>query len=113
MTTYYKTLKKVTLIKAIETLYSIVENLNNASMAKQSGCNAVLAHHLEDARRKAVVYGDLIGRINSRGYKADYMEMMKSQGDGFCAFITDSSCMMPILGYGIEDFITKTGNYHE
>ena len=113
MTTYYKTLKKVNLIKAVETLYSIVENLNNAAMAKQYGCNAVLSHHLADARHKAIVYNDLMERIKNLGCKADYIEMIKWQGDEFCRYVSDSSNIMSELGYSIEDFITKTGNYHE
>ena len=108
-----KSMQELRIKKAASSLLATVENLNNAAMAKTNNSIATYGHFMWQARTQADLHAGLIYCINRDGLKDAYINHLISQGERFCKHIMDSSLIMPVLGYGIEDFITKTGNYHE
>ena len=113
MTVQSKSLQDIRIKKAASSLLATVENLNNAAKAKANNSIATYRHFMWQARTQADLHAGLIYCINRDGLKDAYINHLIGQGERFCKYVMDSSRMMHILGYGIEDFITKTGNHHD
>lgn len=113
MTVQSKNMQESIIEKAASCLLATVENLNAAALSKTNNSIATYVHFMWQARNQADLHANLIYCINRDGLQDAYVNYLMSLGEWVCKYVMDSSRMMPILGYGIEDFITKTGNYHE
>lgn len=113
MTFKQKDMQEVIIEKAASYLLATVENLNAAAVAKVNNTIATYGHFMWNARMNADLHIGLAYGISRDGLSDAYVKHMLSRGEWVCKYVTDSSRIMPILGYGIEDFITKSGNYHE
>lgn len=113
MTVQSKSLQQTRIEKAVSSLLETVTSLNAAADAKVDNSISSYGSLMWHARTQADLHAGLIYCINRDGLQDAYVNHLMSQGERLCKYVTDSSLMMPVLGYGIEDFITKTGNYHE
>lgn len=105
--------KALIIRKALSANLAAVCHLNKAARAKASNCIATYGYHMWHARVQADLFAGLSHRIKEDGLQDEYVNHVLCQGERLRDYIIDSSSIMPALGYGIEDFVSKTGGYHE
>ncbi|UGO53810.1 hypothetical protein QJS26_gp64 [Serratia phage vB_SmaS_Stoker] len=105
--------KALLIRKAASANLATVCHLNKAARAKEANSIATYGYHMWRARTRADLFAGLIRQIEDDGLRGEYINHLIRQGERLCNYLMDSSKIMPVLGYGIEDFISKTGNYHE
>lgn len=108
-----KSMQRSRIEKAVLALIETVKNLNLAAVAKDNNTIAKYGHFMWQARVSADLHAGLIYCIKRDGLNNAYINHLMSLDDLVRKYVSDSSRVMRILCYGIEDFITKTGNYHE
>ncbi|UKL15140.1 hypothetical protein QJS25_gp02 [Serratia phage vB_SmaS_Bonzee] len=108
-----KSMQRSRIEKAVLALIETVKNLNLAAVAKDNNTIAQYGHFMWQASVSADLHAGLIYCIKRDGLNDAYINHLMSLDDWVRKYVSDSSRVMRILGYGIEDFITKTGNYHE
>lgn len=113
MTVESKSTKDHLIKKAASANLATVCHLNKAARAKSANSISMYGYYMFHARNHADLFSGLIQQIEADGLRDMYINHLMRLGELACNYLMDSSRIMPVLGYCIEDFITKTGNYHE